>query len=42
MSSGNKSIENLTIVQGHESASVEGVILEQLVGARAWIMIAKA
>lgn len=42
LSSGNRSIENLAIVQGGDSASVEAAVLEQLVGARAWIMIAKA
>jgi hypothetical protein len=40
LNAGNKSIENLIIAQGSEHATSADV-LKQLVGARAWIMMAK-
>lgn len=42
LSSGNRSVENLAIVQGCDGAAVEAETLLQLVGARALIMMAKA
>lgn len=37
----NKSVENLLIAQGDESAKNEADSLRELVGARAWVMMAK-